>query len=214
MSLDAPLRAPLHLVRETRYSRFVALMKVLLPSLAVGLLLMLLVWPQMQKRVEEFKVGYTEGVSASGPVMTNARFVGTDAANRPYSVTADRAEQLPADEEAGAAVRLEGLMGDITLKDGAWLSLDAARGMLRRDDNVLVLEDSVDLFHDRGWELHTDAARLDLAEGRASGDKPVRFQGPFGHGRGEGFRIGPEGRTVTLTGRSRLVIRGAKEKSP
>lgn len=187
------------------YTRFVTVMKVVLPMLAAGLVVLLGVWSQFNLENTRFTLGSTELAPAQleSLNMVNARFDGVDEKNRPYSVTAELVSQA---NENADVIELTQPKADISLENGAWIALTADTGNYMRKSELLDLAGSVSLYHDRGFEIHTDSARVDLAEGMASGSAPVAGQGPAGELQAEGFRVTDGGQRIFLTGRARLLL--------
>lgn len=194
------------------YSRFVFLMKVVLPTVAVVLVALIVVWPQFKVDETRFKLGFArlKATEVGDPSLVNARFVGADSEDRPFSITADLAKHVL---EKEATVELEMPKADIVADDGSWLVLTANSGFYDRAQKTLDLDGSVNMFHDSGFEFTTDSARVDLTDGIAEGSAPVRGQGPFGTLRSEGFRMEERGDRIIFTGKSRMVIYPAAEKS-
>jgi lipopolysaccharide export system protein LptC len=64
----------------------------------------------------------------------------------------------------------------------------------------------VDLFHERGYEMHTASARVDMKSSLAWGDAPVEGQGDFGTINAQGFRVAEDGQVIHFTGKSYLVL--------
>ena len=199
-------RPPSGTIRPGRgYSRFVVLMKLLLPLIAVALAVMVVVWPQFRDRPERFRLdaaGPGPG-EARGQLLTNARYTGLDNRNRPYTITALSARQRPDD---AAAFDLERPMADVTTDEGAWLALWAPTGVYDRKARVLTLRGGVSLFHDDGYELHTETARIDFAAGGARGDRPVEGRGPTGWLKAAGFRFDRRTERILFTGNARLLL--------
>ncbi len=190
------------------HSRVVNLLKVLLPAVAVGLVAMVLLWPQLNPIDQRFRLRAV-GVNIEDLEnlrMVNPRYVGTDSQNQPFTLTADQALQLSGE---GNLTDLTKPKGDITLKDGTWLALSAETGVYRKQDEILDLEGKVNLFQDGGYEIVTPKARIQLDKGHAAGDSPVTGQGPDTELEGQGFRIYDRGERVIVTGQSRLLIRPA-----
>jgi lipopolysaccharide export system protein LptC len=188
------------------YSHLVTLLKLVLPSVAVGLVAMILLWPQLNPIDQRFRLKPVSGgiVDLENLRMINPRYTGSDTQNQPYVVTADQALQVSGDSNVTNLMKPK---GDITLKDGTWLALSAETGVYRKKDEMLDLEGSVNLFHDGGYEIVTSQARVDLRKNSAEGAQPVVGQGPDTELHGEGFRVHNGGERVIVTGRSRLVIR-------
>jgi lipopolysaccharide export system protein LptC len=188
------------------YSQLVTLLKLILPSVAVGLVAMILLWPQINPINGKFRL---KPVAVSmddleNLRMVNPRYVGSDSQDQPYTITADQALQVSGDSNVTDLVKPK---GDITLNDGAWLSLTADSGTYRKKEQLLDLEGHVNLFHDGGYELLTSRAHLDLDKNSAEGNDPVTGQGPDMELSGEGFRVYNRGQQVMVTGQSRLLLR-------
>lgn len=188
-----------------RYSRFANSMRIVLPLVAAAIVVLVVTWPQLTEKPKKFSLSLSNVTSSETGVqqIINARFTGTDAENRPYSVTADTASQT---KSAPDLIDLSFPKADITLRDGAWLALSADTGTFNRKIQVLSLQGSVSLFHDQGYQLRTSSADIFMKQGEASGDKPVTGQGPVGTIRSAGFRILERGKRVIFTGKSRLVL--------
>ncbi|MCG8597450.1 MAG: LPS export ABC transporter periplasmic protein LptC [Kiloniellales bacterium] len=187
----------------------IGVLKTLLPSFAIGMVLLIFAWPQINVESERFGLGvselaadYTDSLS-----MLNARFDGVDEEGRPFSLSADEASQPSSVNEV---VDLSLPKGDITLNDGTWLALTARTGKYDRQGNMLDLKGAVSLFHDQGFELQTETAAVDLEAGRAEGRDPVKGQGPFGQLLADGFRVEDRGDTIVFTGRSRMILHSTR----
>lgn len=205
---DHPARAGNH---HHRYSRFVGIMKVLLPSLAVVLLGLVLVWPKLSLDDDRFRIGFAALTpdAVNTLAMVNARYYGVDKNNRPFTVTADSA--VEEDPKAGIIV-LDKPKADFATRDGHGVYVEAVRGFYHQKEQLLELEGQVALFHDEGYELHTEEAAIDLGAGTAEGTRAVTGNGPQGRIDGQGFRIVEKGRQILVTGRSMLQLQGAGGK--
>lgn len=206
--LDSFLQRTVQRRYSVFYSHLVTLLKLVLPSVAVALVAMILLWPQLNPIDKNFRL---KPVAVSmddleNLRMMNPRYVGSDSQDQPYTITADQAVQASGDSNV---TDLSKPKGDITLNDGTWLSLTADAGTYRKKEQLLDLEGHVNLFHDGGYELLTHRAHIDLAKNNAEGDDPVTGQGPDTELSGEGFRVYNRGQQVFVTGQSRLLIRPA-----
>ena len=191
--------------RVAGYSRFVNLMKVLLPAVAVVLVVLVGAWPYLQTKDDRFRIGFSalKVRDAEDPVMINARYMGTDKNALPFSITADIAKNLV---KGTATVELEMPKADMTLDDGSWLVLTAETGIYSRETRTMELVGAVNLFHDSGYEIRTAKAYIDFGQGTAYGTDPVRGHGPFGELVAEGFELESKGKIIRFTGKSKLVL--------
>ena len=187
------------------YSRFVQMMKVLLPTLAVVILVLIMAWPHFQIKDSRFRIGFAtlKLTGNQDKSMINPRYLGTDKKTKPFSVTADIAKNIMVD---ASVVELEMPKADMTLPDGSWLVITANTGVFDKNNKKLELRKKVNMFHDSGYEFRTSAADIDLATGIAEGNKPVSGQGPFGSLKSEGFKLIDKGRIIHFTGKSKLIM--------
>jgi len=187
------------------YTRFANAMRIALPLVAAAIVVMVVAWPQLTEKPKRFSLSVSDFTTTEtgAQQIINARFTGTDAENRPYSVTADTASQA---KNTPDMIELAFPKADMTMKDGDWLAMSAETGTFNRKIQVLNLKGAVTLFHDKGYELRTSAADIFMKEGTASGNKSVSGQGPIGTLQSSGFRILDGGKRVFFTGKSRLVL--------
>lgn len=187
------------------YSRFVHMMKWLLPGVALLLIAVIMAWPYLRTEDLRFRISFAAMIAdqTEDPSMVNPRYLGIDKDDQAYSVTADLARKLTGNT---LSVELEMPKADITLNDGTWLVLTAENGIYQRQQQTLDLIGAVNLFHDSGYEFRTAKARLDLEKGTAAGDQAVHGQGPFGDLKAEGFIMVEKGKTIVFKGKSKLLI--------
>ena len=187
------------------YSRFVSLMKFLLPVIALVVVVLVVAWPHINTSDLKFRLGITvlKLTGAADPSMINPRYVGTDSDNQPFSITADLARNII---DKGADVTLVMPKADITLEDGTWLVLTANDGVFSRTEKKLLLAGAVNLFHDSGYEFRTERATIDLSAGTAESNDPVTGQGAFGLLKGSGFRMMNKGKVIHFLGKSKLTL--------
>lgn len=197
-------------MRRTRHSRFVAFMRRFLPVLALVLLALLVAWPQMQANIERVQVGYSgeslKSLGRNALALMNARYYGLDKDLNPFSVLAESARQNEAE-----IIMLEQPRADMLTADGSGVLLDARHGVYRQKEQVLRLDGGVSVYHDAGYEIHTEAVTVDLADGSATGTDPVAGHGPQIQLEGEGLMMTERGRTIFLTGKSHVTLFPRKE---
>ncbi|MDA1100951.1 MAG: LPS export ABC transporter periplasmic protein LptC [Proteobacteria bacterium] len=192
-----------------RYSRFVGLMKLLLPVLALGLVGAVVIWPNEFSPTTGFHLSYAanEDGDAAELAMLQPRYLGTDARNRPFVVTADRAIQDPNDQRL---ITLDRLQADMSMADGQWFTILADTGIYHQPHQHLRLQGSINLFSDQGYEFNAEIIEIDLNTGRATTELPVRGQGPFGTLRADRLVVEEHGQRLYFKGnvKMRLVTKG------
>lgn len=199
---DAPPPA-----RILKRRRTIALLRIVLPLAALLLIAAVVVWPKFQG---QDRAGFKLNLADVSPTeveqltMVKPRFVGRDSKQQPYTITALSATQ---DHPGADLVHLDHPQADITLESSAWASVTAIRGTYAQKDQILDLDGDINVFHDSGYEFHTEKAEVDLAHDTIDGTVPVRGQGPGGTLEAQGgFTILDHGQTVLFHGPAKMTI--------
>ncbi|WP_193184050.1 LPS export ABC transporter periplasmic protein LptC [Nisaea sediminum] len=190
-----------------RASRMVVLMKLILPALALAIVALIVSWPQLIPDHTKFRLGDKAknllAVATDGLSMDQPRYVGVDDAQRPYEITAQRASQ---DSHESDRLDLVAPQADLAVNEEEWLALSAAAGIYDRKQKTIDLSGGVTVFHDRGYTVTSESARVLLDEGMATSDDPVSAHGQSGIATGEGFRIYDRGERIVFVGKSKVVL--------
>jgi lipopolysaccharide export system protein LptC len=216
MSGTAPIAAPRTRNAPPRHpqgwSRTVGLLKVLLPTVALSLVALVIVWSQVRNSESGFSLTLSlfRTEDARKLNMVNARYAGLSNTRRPYLVTASVASL---DNPRADTIHLTDPKGDVTLKNGAWVALAAPKGDYHQEKQVLDLSDGVNLFHDSGLQFNTPTATINLQDSSAFGHDPVAGHGPASEITSEVFRVADEGNRVIFTGKAHLTLY-PKAKTP
>ncbi|WP_428247722.1 LPS export ABC transporter periplasmic protein LptC [Ferrovibrio sp.] len=175
---------------------FVRFMKFVLPVGAVALVGLIAAWPQLTKRDTGFRLAFSSiETQEMALVMNNPRFRGNDSNGQPYIVTADRAMQDPNDSKL---VTLDKISADITLNDGAWISLTSNTGVYNNTARMLTLHGDINVYSDRGYEFHGINAEIDLNTGVLASDDKVWGHASLGSIRANGMRVYDRGKTIVF----------------
>jgi len=189
-----------------RYSRFVTIMKRALPLAAAALVATVLVYALQPRQERSAHVAMTFqrlGIVNDDLAMLKPRLTGADDQGDPYLVTADEAIQ---DKNNSKRATLRNVQGDVTLKDGAWVSATAPRGLFDAKSHRLALSGPIAVYSDSGYELHTASADVDMRTATIMGNQTVYGQGPFGTFRADRFRLERRSRQVLLYGHVQMNI--------
>ena len=208
-ALGVRRRLSLERSHTLRYSRFVGWAKLILPSVAGGLIVALAAWPYLSIGLERLKAVFPklDITQLRDQKMINPRYSGVDKEKRPFTVSADAGRQNGGDKTGDDnLVALDGPKADILTKEGAWVVVTGDTGIYQAQTHFLDLFGHVTLFHDKGYEFKTSSARVDLDSGTAEGHEPITGDGPSGTVSGEGFRALQKGDIVIFTGKNHLVL--------
>ncbi|MPY72786.1 MAG: LPS export ABC transporter periplasmic protein LptC [Alphaproteobacteria bacterium] len=188
------------------YGRFVGIMRILLPTIATALLILVALWPQLSDTQRRYAITPAKIAADAAKTLTmvNGVYTGIDDKRRPYTLTA---ETVSLSNSGLSLVALGAPKADLLMEDGSWVAVTARDGTYDRDKKLLKLRGAVNLFHDSGYEFHTDAAAVDMMAGDAYGTDPVAGQGPFGNIKSEGFIVRNRGERIEFTGKATLILR-------
>ncbi len=192
-----------------KYSRYVSLMKVLLP---LGIILILgfsIGGPYILSSYDHQEVALldTSQPDIQENRMTHPEYVSTDNKEQPYQVKAEWAKQ-----RTEHLADLKNPEGSLTMTKGETLNVSATKGAYDTQGKNLELSGNVTLTSTDGYQVKTEKANVSLDSKIIEGNMPIQGEGPKGSLQGQdGFRIEIKGKqkVITLKGPSRVVINAA-----
>jgi len=202
----ARMRRPLTQRHLTRRHLAITLAKLVLPALALALLATIALWPEFDRATDEARAAFRRmRGEIQGGQLIDASYHGIDDKGRPYTLTAATAQQVGPER-----FNLTVPKGDITLRNGTWIMLQAKQGVFIQHSNLLDLSHDVTLYRDDGTTLVTASASIDPKAGAAAGADPVHAEGPFGTLDAQGgFTLLDKGANIQFAGPARLLLNGA-----
>ncbi len=197
---DDTMERTLHSIRR---STSIKKLRMILPLIAGAIVIIMFIWSDMgsvapPKRKEDVApqaIGKNE--------LLNPRFESEDTSQQPYTITAKKAYQNAGNLNL---IFLDKPVADISLKDGAWLAIEADKGEFEQVKQTLVLEGHVKLFHDAGYEMLTDHVDIDMNAATAISNAPVSGHGPIGTIKSMGLVADGNKGTLVFTGPATLVL--------
>src|SRR5690606_17434866 len=162
---------------NARYSHFVSVIKFILLGLAILLIGLAFILPNLDQP-EGFTLDYADvTISDDGLTMKNPHYVASDINEHQYVVTADTSRQKSTTD---SLVMLTNIQADITLPSGDWISVTAPEGELDTDTGILDLFGDISIYSDSGNQLAANTARVDLKKRTVTSSNPLRGHGPLG----------------------------------
>jgi len=191
---------------RSRSSRTVGLLRYILPAIALGLVGLVVLWPQL--------IGGAGGLIA--PIFANAEIEGTDVMlmhhpryvgqtrdDEPYELTAASAY---IDPKRPNRVHLDHLAADLASASQRDVKLVALKGLYNRGADKLDLDGDIELTTSDGYRFETESARIDLQKGEVIGDTPIQGFGPTGTLAADRFEIHDSGDLLRFEGRVKVTL--------
>ncbi|QCE35566.1 LPS export ABC transporter periplasmic protein LptC [Acetobacteraceae bacterium] len=168
-----------------------------LPALAGGLLLSIILWPEISHLVHENRI-IKSHITHRGPESSNmeqAIYRGVDSRNRSYMITSTTARQIGSER-----IDMDQPIADLHLSNGKWVEVRADKGTFMQDHGTLDLDGHVFLYRSDGLFINGLTASIDLNKNIIASPNWIHAEGPFGtqdaesffmdHNRGEMLFIG------------------------
>jgi lipopolysaccharide export system protein LptC len=200
---------------RVRSSRIVGLLRYLLPAIALCLIALVVLWPQLIGGAGGLIAPIFAHAEVDGTdvmLMHNPRYVGRTRDAEPYELTAASAY---VDPKKPSHIHLEQLAAELTPASQRDLRLVALSGLYNRAADKLDLDGDIALTTSDGYRFETQRARIDLEAGRVVGDQPVAGWGPTGTLSADRFEIHDSGQLLRFNGRVKVTLppAGAQERA-
>lgn len=161
-----------------RWDMFIRTMQFLLPVSAVILGAVTMLWPFLNDNEVSFTLSTDDVAQGDSSVhMTNMRYVGTDAIDRLFTVTAASGFQ---DNPNTPRVKLSDIQAEMLLEEAGPATVTARTGIYRAEENFLSLVGGVHLVTGNGYTLDMAGAEIDLKAHTATGQGTVKGNAELG----------------------------------
>lgn len=188
---------------NTRYSKFVRHMRLMLPIVALVIIAVLFAWPNMKTQNIPSVENEQEKQTSGRKELINPVFESVDSKNQPYKVIAKKAIQGETDDNL---IILEEPIGNIKLSSGEVLDIKSKNGAYKQDSQRLFLEGTVELLYDSKYKLETTELDIDMKASQAWSEKDVRATGPMGVLDAKGLEARNEEGILIFAGPAKLVL--------
>jgi len=197
------MRQRLRAVDALRYSRFVNVMKGILPIAAVVLLASVIAYSVMPRQKDKYVGVKQSGNLARDLTMTKSSFTGADDKGNPFKITF---AELIQDPKSKKRAELKQIDADMQFENQSWVSASAKHGWIDGDAGILKLDGGISIFTDNGYELHTNSAVAYIKENILTGDVPVNGHGPLGRFSADRFHVDRMQKQIKLSGHVHMTL--------
>jgi lipopolysaccharide export system protein LptC len=187
-----------------RHSRLVAILRKVLPVLAVVVLAGYFISSRMSITVGDVTASISGVQVTDGALrMTNPKFQGTDKKNGAYVISAEYADQ---DLKNTKIIRLHAIKADLSTPAGSWSRMDAARGIYNSDADRLVMLDKITVATSSGVTGELTYASLDTKDQILRAHQRVHFELPNGTVKASALTFSSPSHVLTFRGNVRVHI--------
>ncbi|MCQ8240302.1 LPS export ABC transporter periplasmic protein LptC [Rhizosaccharibacter radicis] len=188
-----------------RRRRFLRWTKWVLPGAAAVLLISIGAWPEISRSLNAQRADLRQAtrIALDSGRLIGAHYRGLDMHNRPYTITADEAQQAGGN---GDRINLTRPIADTLTQSGSWIMIRADRGVYMQHSQLLDLDGHVFLYRDDGIMMTGPTAGMDLKRGIVASDDGVHAEGPFGVLDAQGYLMSQRDDLVQFRGPSRMIL--------
>jgi lipopolysaccharide export system protein LptC len=192
------------LLSARRYSVFVKFMKGALPMAALALAVVVLVYVLQPRETGRMALTFERMGTVEGDLaMVKPRLSGTDDDGLPFLLTAASAVQ---EQRGSDRVRLEGVVADISLKDGIALHVTASKGVVDTKRHLLDVSGGIHVTSQDGYDARTESAKADLKAGTLHGESRIEAQGKLGRITADRFALNRATRQLRFFGNVQMLL--------
>ncbi|NVJ69366.1 MAG: LPS export ABC transporter periplasmic protein LptC [Alphaproteobacteria bacterium] len=200
----AALSPVAHHASGPAWDKFIRLMRVLLPVVAVILGSVTLLWPILNETEVSFTLSKEEVAKSDGVIrMTNLQYAGTDGLDRLFRVRAASGQQ---ENPHAPRVRLTDIQAEMELEPGTPATVEARTGIYRTKDGTLSLLGGVHVNTTNGYKLEMTGAEVDLKKHSATGHGDIQGLSDLGRLEAGRMEIDVDKREGNFDGGVKLAI--------
>ncbi|GAA0570239.1 LPS export ABC transporter periplasmic protein LptC [Rhizomicrobium electricum] len=201
---DWSARQRLRATDALRYSRFVSVMKKILPISAALLMASVVAYSVLPRHNNRMMAIKQSGNLARDLTMTKSSFTGTDEKGNPFKITAGEVIQDPKAKSMRA--ELKQIDADMQFGNESWINATAAHGWIDGDSGILKLDGGISVFTDSGYQLQTKSATAQIKANILEGTEGVKGQGPTGQFSADRFHFDRAKKQLRLSGHVHMTL--------
>lgn len=178
----------------TRHSRFVRLLRFVLPALAVvGTLVFVAAVRFVPGSFDDLVSVAGIDVESNSVVMNSPQISGFEGTRRAYLVKAASAIQSLSDPKV---LTFNGIDASLGLDDAGTVTVTAAKGIYDGNTNLLSLPEGASVTTTEGYSARMTDAEIDLEAGSLTSDQPLEIGMVGGTLRANGIRVADQGKRI------------------
>lgn len=191
---------------NTSYTVFIRIMRYVFPVVAICMVLVVFIWPQLENDITVIK---EEDLILEVPSAVRKNellkpdFKTIDQNGNPLHVQAVRALQ---DQTNPKLIQLETPTGRFQLSSGELMNVSAAYGTYEQEQEKLYLKENVIILHENGYEIDAAELRVNLKTQEAFSDKELRVRGEEGQIEALGIEGSLDAGTLIFKGPAKLIF--------
>ena len=186
------------------YDRYVLFMRLFLTVVALVLVIILGLWPAFNDEEVSFTLSYEDVAASDDQIrMVNPRYVGKDAFDRVFTISAASGLQDSPDDPR---IRLEKISASLDFEENFRVIASSRSGTYFVDQGYLELGGDVVLETTDGYRFTGGTARFDLSKHTASSQEEISGYGPLGRFRADRFEIRIDEKRTIFEGRVNMRL--------
>jgi len=194
------------------YSRFVKFMRWSLPLFALGLMVVVMAWPELDEQIETIPqedILSSNEIAVGGNELLNPRYETTDEQNNPVFIKAQKAIQSQNNSDL---IRLDIPEADFKTATGEKVQVKAMQGTYDQTGEKLFLQNDVRITHESEYVLDAQELRVNLKTQEAFSDKSIIITGQDAQLNASGMQGNMQKGVLTFEGPATLTLYN-KEKN-
>jgi lipopolysaccharide export system protein LptC len=191
-------------LRAERHSRYVYILRKVLPVLAVLVLATYFISSSMSVTVGDVTASISGVEVSDGNLrMTNPKLKGADKNNGEYVVSAEYADQ---DIKNPKVIKLHAIKADVSSRSGGWSRMTATRGIFDSKIEKLIMQDRITVATSSGVTGELKHATLDMQTQTLRSHRPVSFVLPNGTVSSNALTFESGKKTLTFRGKVKVHV--------
>jgi len=195
------------------WDRITTALRIVLPLLATGLALVMIILPFLSNNEASFTLSKEEVTEGDGRIrMKNLIYQGRDSKARLFTVRAAEGEQ---EDPSDNVISLSDVTAEVDIDPKTPLTVQAEQGLYRISNETMDLV-QVRIITGNGYVLSMRSAKVDLKAQTAEGESDVSGRGPLGTVTADSLSLDMAKRISRFEGRVRVSVipKRTKPKPP